>query len=217
MIVIDYINNITSPIYYISEYNKNINFIVYPISYSKDNIKSRQVHIIKNIHDWYDIESNTFKLYTKTIELGNDTHAFGIDVPLFSTKIVPLDIDDKTRDQVLVFVKFLFTKSWIKRIDIISSSNDNWHIILGLFEPRNVLNLYNHPILCEGHCEFSKRRGNSILRISGKRGKTESDIPKYKTVFLKENDEWLRFNSNNIVHPKIKTKEEIHLDFRRDM
>lgn len=195
-----------------SPFREHITEIVYDLTIRKtyDQIKDKCVLIIN--HDEYRDEKHLFLPLKKfQEEWSKPDYAYGYLVNPYYTQIVPIDYDNIKLDRVVSIVESLLTHPEIIAADILqSSTNNNYHVYLGLDRPMNVMNLYaSGPAIscCWGFCRFISVKHEVIIRASTKffirNGKHYWDIQTNivpKVAYRRElKDTWHVYTANQII------------------
>ena len=156
---LDYLNSFKEVIYFGNkrgEYSEN-----------PKNIK----YIIVNQEDYRVDSTNPFDRSDPNPEVEKDIefYSFGILINLFNARLIPLDFDNNTQENVDLMAKKFLINEEVIAADIIQSSSGKYHLLIGLKEFRNINGFIGLiPGVCEGFAGCSNDKREAVLRTSQK-------------------------------------------------
>jgi hypothetical protein len=187
----------TLPIYFNDSFKDSFKEIIYFGRRSKHKRFSNYGDIIPVKYELIDFDKYwMYKTKFKNPLINNtadcDYIAFGILVNVYNTKILPIDLDNKSFSKAKDLIDILLKNNNIIATDLIQSSKENWHILIGLKEYMNIRHIIGAiPGICHGFAGCVQSRREAVLRVSQKffRDDSESkDIINYVELIRKDID-----------------------------
>jgi hypothetical protein len=159
-------------IYHSEKYKNWFSEILY-YSTSQSYRESKELFEVE--HSNYRIEGNSFR-HINTNYKEYRYYAFGILVPILSTRILPIDIDMIPIDRIQELTLKINTIPEIEQLDLLISSTGgsisqrNYHIILGFTKDINGHELLRslNTSICKGYMRCATENKALVLRTSQK-------------------------------------------------
>lgn len=133
-------------------------------------------------------------------------YAFALHINLIRTRLLPLDADYATHEDITKVCYWLMELPQVERIDLLSSSRlktEKWHFHVGLCEPMNIIPFLEGVAtsctslkLCGGFARVSLQKKHAVLRISDKKGQITLDDtqPRWEYAIIREKGKWVITN-----------------------
>lgn len=219
-----------------SDFQDSFQGIVHTIHKTKDreeyvdfNFRTRWLIDLK---DYFVHEVLPWKEYNEVRGDVLTSYAYGIQINTFHSKLFILDYDDADRLIVEKTAITFMSKGEVVAVDIIKSSDHNYHLIIGFNDFFNVRNLYKIPFYtaCNGFLKLASSLDEVTLRVSDKKKRIHDHfstarytVPQYEMCIRRIDGDWYSFTNDNIVYPytskeastKKKSKLKGKLDLRR--
>lgn len=140
-------------------------------------------------HSKYRVTGTRFNEPPISMPSGFDFIAFAIMINLYNTRLLPIDIDNCLGADIVINTQNLLEDERFIGADIINSSKNNWHVIVGIKEPMNVRHILQFfPKVCKGYIACCNDRREAVLRVSRKFPSKDTSSPQYVYAFRKDKD-----------------------------
>ena len=169
------------PLYHDSEYKHSFREIVY-YSKTKNNTsvydyKSTPCRYDLVDHKDFRIDDTRFKEPPFEYEDSNYI-AYGILINIYNTRILPIDIDIHNLENIIKNTELLLKDDRFTGADIIISSQNRWHVMVGIKEFSNIRHILPFiPNICHGYVKCCQDRREAVLRVSQKFLKDKQSEP----------------------------------------
>ena len=205
------------PCLFLKDYSDSIKQIVYLSNIDEfyNRIPYRKTTLV-NFNDFREKELlfNEFPpAENELLHDGSNFYAYGIMINPLKSNLIGLDFDNVSYNNLTGLIQAFAFKyiDFIRQIDIISTSLNNYHVYIGLedtFKINEIINTF--PNVCVGYKSFSNNNIENVLRVSQKfYGKSRISLPEVKVIIVKENNKLIFLT--NICFPTtnvISLKEE---------
>jgi hypothetical protein len=171
-------------------------------------------------HKDFRVEGTRFKEPTTEIFGDNDYLAFGILINIYNTRILPIDIDKNSGAVTIKNIELLLQDDRFTGADIINSSADNWHVMVGIKEFTNIRHILPFiPNICQGYVSCCRDRREAVLRVSQKFFKNNQGEPPTYYYGVRKNQEnyhafipsVFTFPESNLIDPLVEKKRTVRL------
>jgi hypothetical protein len=144
------------------------------------------------------------------------SYAYGMLINTFHTKIFVLDYDGTDATVIEKTALAFMAKPEVVAVDIVKSSKENYHLIVGFDDFFDVRNLYSISFYgaCSSFLQIAKSLNEVTIRVSDKKKRINNyfsaardTTPAYNMCLRKIDGDWFSFTNHDISYPRIKLSE----------